>query len=827
MAKLKYQKSRQKTDYLLKMVRPIVDKSTYKGKLDDNAINAILDALADAQVNQETYQRKLTSKSNDAMINELSKRLLASFTAQQEQLDSSSKNIASAAKDSSKQLEDLEKLIKDLQKAILENISPNGKLSLQPNSTATGAEADQENQTAISSEAASGAILSKKIDEIKEVLIDSKDKQDAQQKQLQQINTKISVTGQSLGKNVPSNTASVGLNSIGKSNAKSISSMASQNMTVINGLFNIKKIGIPDRLSMSISRALSKTSALSKSASVGMNSASASSISDNVVNRLNKTIGKVLLKPITKAVSTATKPLTKTLGVIKDQVGSIFSSLSSLGIVIKAKIALIAVGIASAVSLLTVIGYQIYKFIDYIVEWIIYGYERLRDWWELDPTIKQIREEAVEHGGYWGYLWDKIGSFFDATHAWFISNIWYPIKNGLWIPVPTFGEPKGTTVLRSEFLGEIFDKISGTHIVRWYPFLNKTYNANDEEGHAKADDLVEYELHRDIYDRNLLEGKTFSELQKLGMFIRKYGPDSEEVKKRRDDLELEYLKRHKITSEKQTSLKKAIVDEINRKYQPKSISPDQWSNGSAEFRSAFTPKNERQVWRLKGQLNQLLEKQKQLQSSFEEKSKSIAPKGFLGLDDINDRFKDRVKAEQLDTQIKMLKERIELGEERLKAEKAVKNQMKKREKTNDALNRIKSTVDKVSNDPQLFGRGIYSGFLTAHDKLTDEQKQKIGEVVLNGGSSQFGLGPNLNPDEERFYRQFQEFEAEIKAKQERQEEQEAKDREEDNKAIEEQNKVLSEVKNNVSYIRQAMNNPQFSTVFLPYGHREDQMQWNA
>ena len=175
----------------------------------------------------------------------------------------------------------------------------------------------------------------------------------------------------------------------------------------------------------------------------------------------------------------------------------------------------------------------------------------------------------------------------------------------------------------------------------------------------------------------------------------------------------------------------------------------------------------------------------------------------------------------------MLKERIELGEERLKAEKAVKNQMKKMEKTNDALNRIKSTVDKVSNDPQLFGRGIYSGFLTAHDKLTDEQKQKIGEVVLNGGSSQFGLGPNLNPDEERFYRQFQEFEAEIKAKQERQEEQEAKDREEDNKAIEEQNKVLSEVKNNVSYIRQAMNNPQFSTVFLPYGHKEDQMQWNA
>lgn len=112
------------------MVRPIVDKSTYKGKLDDNAINAILDALADAQVNQETYQRKLTSKSNDAMINELSKRLLASFTAQQEQLDSSSKNIALAAKDSSKQLEDLEKLIKDLQKAISEHFSPNGKPSL-------------------------------------------------------------------------------------------------------------------------------------------------------------------------------------------------------------------------------------------------------------------------------------------------------------------------------------------------------------------------------------------------------------------------------------------------------------------------------------------------------------------------------------------------------------------------------------------------------------------------------------------------------------------------------------------------------------------------
>ena len=28
------------------MVKPIVEKSTYKGKIDDNAINAVLDAFA-------------------------------------------------------------------------------------------------------------------------------------------------------------------------------------------------------------------------------------------------------------------------------------------------------------------------------------------------------------------------------------------------------------------------------------------------------------------------------------------------------------------------------------------------------------------------------------------------------------------------------------------------------------------------------------------------------------------------------------------------------------------------------------------------------------
>lgn len=118
MADLKYQTASNKTDHLLKMVKPIVEKSTYKGKIDDNAINAVLDAFAKSQENQEEYQRLLLGKSNDALINELSKRLKSLYDAQK---DSSSSEESPQDKSSiaiQDQIDALKSLVKEIQEQL-------------------------------------------------------------------------------------------------------------------------------------------------------------------------------------------------------------------------------------------------------------------------------------------------------------------------------------------------------------------------------------------------------------------------------------------------------------------------------------------------------------------------------------------------------------------------------------------------------------------------------------------------------------------------------------------------------------------------------------
>ena len=76
-------------DSLLRSVKQHIDQTKFKGKVNDDAINAILQAIATQQENQGKYQLELASKNNDAIVNKIKDALEKLYEAQQN-ADSSS-----------------------------------------------------------------------------------------------------------------------------------------------------------------------------------------------------------------------------------------------------------------------------------------------------------------------------------------------------------------------------------------------------------------------------------------------------------------------------------------------------------------------------------------------------------------------------------------------------------------------------------------------------------------------------------------------------------------------------------------------------------------
>lgn len=58
-------------DSLLKSIKAASLKFKYSGKVDDSAINQILDALTQIYNENNTYQLELTSKNNDAIVDKI------------------------------------------------------------------------------------------------------------------------------------------------------------------------------------------------------------------------------------------------------------------------------------------------------------------------------------------------------------------------------------------------------------------------------------------------------------------------------------------------------------------------------------------------------------------------------------------------------------------------------------------------------------------------------------------------------------------------------------------------------------------------------------
>ena len=77
-------------DSLLRSVKQQINQSKFKGKVNDDAINAILQAIATQQENQGKYQLELASKNNDAIVNKIKDALEKLYEAQQNADSSSS-----------------------------------------------------------------------------------------------------------------------------------------------------------------------------------------------------------------------------------------------------------------------------------------------------------------------------------------------------------------------------------------------------------------------------------------------------------------------------------------------------------------------------------------------------------------------------------------------------------------------------------------------------------------------------------------------------------------------------------------------------------------
>ena len=77
-------------DSLLRSVKLQIDQTKFKGKVNDDAINAILQAIATQQENQGKYQLELASKNNDAIVNKIKDALEKLYDAQQNADSSSS-----------------------------------------------------------------------------------------------------------------------------------------------------------------------------------------------------------------------------------------------------------------------------------------------------------------------------------------------------------------------------------------------------------------------------------------------------------------------------------------------------------------------------------------------------------------------------------------------------------------------------------------------------------------------------------------------------------------------------------------------------------------
>ena len=77
-------------DSLLRSVKLQIDQTKFKGKVNDDAINAILQAIATQQENQGKYQLELASKNNDAIVNKIKDALEKLYEAQQNADSSSS-----------------------------------------------------------------------------------------------------------------------------------------------------------------------------------------------------------------------------------------------------------------------------------------------------------------------------------------------------------------------------------------------------------------------------------------------------------------------------------------------------------------------------------------------------------------------------------------------------------------------------------------------------------------------------------------------------------------------------------------------------------------
>ena len=77
-------------DSLLRSIKQQINQSKFKGKVNDDAINAILQAIATQQENQGKYQLELASKNNDAIVNKIKDALEKLYEAQQNADSSSS-----------------------------------------------------------------------------------------------------------------------------------------------------------------------------------------------------------------------------------------------------------------------------------------------------------------------------------------------------------------------------------------------------------------------------------------------------------------------------------------------------------------------------------------------------------------------------------------------------------------------------------------------------------------------------------------------------------------------------------------------------------------
>ncbi len=99
-------------DSLLRSVKQQIDQTKFKGKVNDDAINAILQAIATQQENQGKYQLELASKNNDAIVNKIKDALEKLYEAQQK----ADSNSSASSKDNSSLVDDI---VADLKKELV------------------------------------------------------------------------------------------------------------------------------------------------------------------------------------------------------------------------------------------------------------------------------------------------------------------------------------------------------------------------------------------------------------------------------------------------------------------------------------------------------------------------------------------------------------------------------------------------------------------------------------------------------------------------------------------------------------------------------------